>query len=56
MLELYDRRYQLIRKTLPRRDRFFNDVTALTQYMLFESWEALMLFMLNGLDLEDPGG
>jgi len=56
MLELYDPRYQLIRKTLPRRDRFFNDVKALTQYMLFESWEALMLFMLNGLDLEDPGG
>ena len=24
--------------------------------LLFESWEALMLFMLEGLDLEDPGG
>lgn len=56
LLDLYDQRYQLIRKTLPRRDRFFNDVKALTQYMLFESWEALMLFMLHGLDLEDPGG
>jgi hypothetical protein len=56
LLELYDPRYQLIRKTLARRDRFFNDVKALTQYMLFESWQALMLFMLEGLDLEDPGG
>ena len=56
LLELYDPRYQLIRKTLPRRDRFFNDIKALTQYMLFENWDALMLFMLNGLDLEDPGG
>lgn len=56
LLELYDPRYRLIRHTLPRRDRFFNDVKALTQYMLFESWEALMLFMLEGLDLEDPGG
>ena len=56
LLELYDPRYQLIRRTLPRRDRFFNDVKALTQYMLFGSWEALMLFMLEGLDLEDPGG
>jgi hypothetical protein len=56
LLELYDPRYQLIRTTLPRRDRFFNDVKALTQYMLFDSWDALMLFMLNGLDLDDPGG
>jgi hypothetical protein len=56
LLELYDPRYRMIRQTLPRRDRFFNDVKALTQYMLFESWEALMLFMLEGLDLEDPGG
>jgi len=56
VLELYDPRYRLIRQTLPRRDRFFNDVKALTQYMLFDSWEALMLFMLEGLDLEDPGG
>ncbi len=56
LLELYAPRYRLIRQTLPRRDRFFNDVKALTQYMLFDSWEALMLFMLEGLDLEDPGG
>ena len=55
MLELYDPRYRLIRKTLPRRDRFFHDVKALTQYFLFDSWEALMCFMLEGLDLEDPG-
>ena len=44
------------------RYRFANGVPirdgedALTQYMLFESWDALMLFMLEGLDLEDPGG
>ncbi|MFP4378714.1 MAG: ISNCY family transposase [Spirochaetales bacterium] len=56
MLDLFDPRYALIRKTLPRRDRFFNDIKALTQYMLFDSWDALMLFMLEGLDLEDPGG
>jgi len=56
MLELYDPPYRLIRKTLPRRDRFFNDVKALTQYLPFDSRHALMLFMLEGLDLEDPGG
>jgi hypothetical protein len=56
MLDLFDPRYALIRKTLPRRDRFFTDIKALTRYMLFDSWDALMLFMLEGLDLEDPGG
>ena len=55
LLELYDRRYQLIRKTLPRRDMFFEDVRALTRYFLFDSWNHLMLTMLEGLELEDPG-
>jgi hypothetical protein len=56
VLDLFDPRYNLIRKTLPRRDRFFHDLKALTQYVLFDSWEALMRFMLEGLDLPDPGG
>lgn len=56
LLESFDTRYRLIRATLPRRDRFFHDMTALTQYFLFDSWEALLRFMLDGLDLEDPGG
>ncbi len=56
VLEFFDKRYTLIRKTLPRRDRFFNDVKALCQYLLFKSWDDLMCFMLKGLELEDPGG
>ena len=56
VLDLFDPRYRLIRKTLPRRDRFFHDLKALTQYFLFDSWDALMRFMLDGLDLQDPGG
>lgn len=56
VLEILEPRYRLIRQTLPRRDRFFNDVKALLQYMLFDSWDALMRFMLEGLDLQDPGG
>ena len=56
VLELFDPRYALIRKTLPRRDRFFHDIKALTQYFLFKSWDGLMCFMLDGLDLQDPGG
>lgn len=56
ILDSFDARYQLIRKTLPRRDRFFHDLKALTGYILFDSWDALMRFMLDGLDLQDPGG
>jgi hypothetical protein len=55
LLELSDVRYQLIRKTLPRRDMFFDDIRALTRYFCFESWEHLMKTMLKGLKLEDPG-
>lgn len=56
LLESFDTRYRLIRSTLPRRDRFFHDLKALTQYFLFDNWDALLRFMLDGLDLEDPGG
>ena len=56
VLEFFDKRYALIRKTLPRRDRFFNDLKALCQYFLFKNWDDLMRFMLKGLEIEDPGG
>lgn len=55
LMELNDSRYSLIRKTLPRRDMFFQDIRALTRYFLFDSWDHLMLTMLEGLELEDPG-
>lgn len=55
LLELCDRRYQLIRETLPRRDMFFDDIRALTRYFCFDDWEHLMKTMLAGLKLEDPG-
>ena len=56
VLEYLDKRYALIRKTLPRRATFFNDLRALTRYICFLHWQDLMLFMLRGLELEDPGG
>jgi len=55
-LELLDRRCALIRRTLPRRDTFFQHLGVLTQYMCFEGWQQLMLFMLEGLKLADPDG
>ena len=56
MLELLDRRCALIRSTLPRRDSFFQHLGVLTQYMCFQGWQQLMLFMLEGLKLADPDG
>ena len=37
--ELLDRRFALIRHTLPRRDTFFQHLGVLTQYMCFEGWQ-----------------
>jgi len=56
VLDLYDARYQLVRRTLVRRDTFFNDIRALTRYICFDSWQQMLQFMLRGLELEDPGG
>ena len=56
LLEFFDKRYALIRKTLPRRKTFFEDLRALTRYVLHNSWDDLMRFMIEGLELEDPGG
>lgn len=53
---LFDRRYLLLRKTLPSRKTFFQDVQALTKYFFYESWDHLLQAMIVGLELEDPGG
>ena len=52
----FDRRYQLLRKTLGRRKTFFQDVRTLTRYFFYDSWSHLLITMINGLELEDPGG
>jgi hypothetical protein len=49
ILELVDEKYEEIRQTLPSRKTFFNDVRALTRYIYFDRWEALMYFMIKGL-------
>jgi hypothetical protein len=56
VLELQDKRYALLRETLPRRDTFYQHVATLTQYFCFDSFVHLMLFMLTGLKLQDPYG
>lgn len=46
--------YRLLRETLSVRRTFFNDLRALTRYMVFESWESLFEFMIDGLELDLP--
>jgi hypothetical protein len=50
--ELLDCKYQVLRAKLPTRETFFNDLRALTRYLCFESFEALLDFMLRGLEIE----
>lgn len=49
-LDWMDTTYHTIRRLLPSRSTFFEHLRALMQYFLFESWEHLMSFMLNGLE------
>jgi len=46
VLGLADERYQSIRKIRGTRKGFFQDILALTKYLWFESWSALLDFML----------
>ena len=51
LLNLLDEPYQLLRKHLVARRDFFNDLRALLRYVLFDNWNHLMRFMLQGLEL-----
>jgi hypothetical protein len=50
-LQLSDRTYQRLRSELGTRRTFFNDLRTLTRYLFFKSWEHLMVFMVEGLEL-----
>lgn len=50
-LTFCDDDYRLIRATLHTRQTFFDHIRALTTYMRFSSWEALMDFMMRGLEI-----
>jgi hypothetical protein len=36
---------------LPTRKTFFDDLRALTRYLLFASWDSLLDFMMRGLEI-----
>jgi DNA primase catalytic subunit len=43
--------YQAVRSELAVRRTFFNDLRALTRYLYFTSWQELLTFMYQRLDL-----
>ena len=51
VLQWSDEKYALLRHVLVRRQTF-DDIRALTRYMVFESWHHVMDFMIRGLELE----
>jgi hypothetical protein len=54
VLDLPDPRYQAVRRHLPSRQTFFEHLRALTQYLLFASWDHLFDFMLEALQPAQP--
>lgn len=47
VLEYYDQLYQQMRQQRGTRKGFFQDILALTKYLWFEGWTALLHFMLD---------
>lgn len=43
--------YQILRQALGARKTFFNDLRALTRYIVFDDWDALFRFMADGLEI-----
>jgi len=54
IFDLVDAKYQLLRRALATRKTFFDDIRALTRYLLFDSWDHLLDFMLTQLELVPP--
>ena len=52
ILELLDDNYRLLRQELATRQTFFNDIRALTRYFYFNSWQHLLEFMIQQLELD----
>lgn len=54
VLENIDQKYKLLRNKLPTRKTFFDDIRALTRYIYFHNWESMLIFMIQGLELDIP--
>lgn len=54
VLDLVNGMYQKIREILGTRKRFFNDIRALLNYVWFQSWSDLFLFILTEGESREP--
>ena len=52
VLEMMDKKYLVIRNNLSARKTFFDDIRALTRYICFNSWNEMLNFMIQGLEIE----
>jgi len=53
--EMVEPAYLRLRQALGTRKTFFNDLRALTRYIVFDTWGDLLLFMEEGLEITpDP--
>jgi len=52
VLEWSDDTYALLRRVLVKRQTFFDDLRALTRYIVFENWDHLLTVMRQGLQLQ----
>ena len=46
-MDLVNDMYQKVRESLGTRKRFFNDIRALLNYVWFQSWHDLFIFILT---------
>ncbi len=51
VLNMVSPKYLLLRKELATRQTFFQDIRTLTRYLFFDSWEAMLDFMVTQLEL-----
>jgi hypothetical protein len=54
VLDLVNGMYQKVREILGTRKRFFNDIRALLNYIWFQSWSDLFLFILTEGESREP--
>lgn len=54
VLSVMDKKYIELREKLPTRKIFFEHIKTLTIYLCFKNWDALLQFMLDGLNNRVP--
>jgi len=52
--EMIEPAYQILRRALGARKTFFDDLRALTRYLVFDDWDAIFHFMADGLEISLP--